>query len=443
MSSSSLDFAPDATIIVMPLHSRLMSGNGNAGGARGISQLKILTELMHSLAFGTNYVQITRTYDVFDVIGSLGTGSFITILLVKEFIDIAGNVLFSGTDIKLDQMEPLLQGGSSAHVSSSEWSIYQWYTIILLIHRGDTPAQQYLNNHIMHMSPFWDQQISNEAIVLDPISISRAYHHSGQSNWVLKLRGEALRPCIRTLAERHVDTIQASGNLADTYSDLGLYTEALILNKEVLRSCNKVLGYRHLRTISATNSLAANYCNLGQLKKVLRLNKEVLKLRKEILGERHPDTISALNNLAVTFYDLGRHSEALVLKEEGLTLRKLILGEHHPETILTSINLANTYSSLGKYHEALVLSEEVLRLRMELMGTRHPETCRARINLAILYRDFGKLSEARGLVNAADAILLETLGAMHPLCQMCRKIKIRLRTAGYWMTAEHFAKRIQ
>jgi patatin-like phospholipase/acyl hydrolase len=46
----------------------------DAGGTRGISQLKILAELMHRLNFEAKEDQVLLPCDVFDMIGGSGSG---------------------------------------------------------------------------------------------------------------------------------------------------------------------------------------------------------------------------------------------------------------------------------------------------------------------------------------------------------------------------------
>ncbi|KIM23352.1 hypothetical protein M408DRAFT_27919 [Serendipita vermifera MAFF 305830] len=75
----------------------------DAGGARGISQLKMLSELMHRLNFGIESEDKSHPCDVFDVVGGIGTGGFIAILLVivglsveqalEEFIELSVTIL--------------------------------------------------------------------------------------------------------------------------------------------------------------------------------------------------------------------------------------------------------------------------------------------------------------------------------------------------------------
>ena len=46
----------------------------DAGGAQSISQLKILAELMHRLNFGATEENKKCPYEVFDMIGGVGSG---------------------------------------------------------------------------------------------------------------------------------------------------------------------------------------------------------------------------------------------------------------------------------------------------------------------------------------------------------------------------------
>ncbi|KIM24511.1 hypothetical protein M408DRAFT_52723, partial [Serendipita vermifera MAFF 305830] len=78
----------------------------DSGGPRGVSQLTILSQLMHRLNHDSHDDKINRPCDVFDMIGGVGSGGFIAILLVifeltaekalDEFIDLCVNILDKG-----------------------------------------------------------------------------------------------------------------------------------------------------------------------------------------------------------------------------------------------------------------------------------------------------------------------------------------------------------
>lgn len=75
----------------------------DAGGSRGVSQLKILAEMMDRLNFEAINDDLDRPCAVFDMIGGVGSGGFVAILLVifglsaeealDEFIDLSVTVL--------------------------------------------------------------------------------------------------------------------------------------------------------------------------------------------------------------------------------------------------------------------------------------------------------------------------------------------------------------
>jgi hypothetical protein len=48
--------------------------SSDAGGTRGVSQLKILAELMHRLNFEVEEDEVLLPRDVFDMIGGSGSG---------------------------------------------------------------------------------------------------------------------------------------------------------------------------------------------------------------------------------------------------------------------------------------------------------------------------------------------------------------------------------
>jgi hypothetical protein len=68
----------------------------------------------------------------------------------------------------------------------------------------------------------------------------------------------------RILGVEHPHTINAMGNLAETYQNLGKYTEAEQLKIQVLEARNRILGVEHPDTIDAVASLAVTYGGLGK-----------------------------------------------------------------------------------------------------------------------------------------------------------------------------------
>jgi tetratricopeptide (TPR) repeat protein len=91
----------------------------------------------------------------------------------------------------------------------------------------------------------------------------------------------------------------------------------------------KTMGERHPDTISTSSNLAATYFALEKYPKAREIQTEVLSLRKQLLGEHHPDTIKASENLAMTCRTLGRLGQARELQEEVLRILGGPPARHH------------------------------------------------------------------------------------------------------------------
>jgi hypothetical protein len=110
--------------------------------------------------------------------------------------------------------------------------------------------------------------------------------------------------------------------------------------------------WRTSPTLWTTGNLANTYRQLGQLNKAAELQGIALEKQKIFLGEGYPDTLYTMGNLANTYRELGQLREAENLGGLALQKQKEILGEEHPDTLLTMGNLVLTYNNLGQLTEA-------------------------------------------------------------------------------------------
>ncbi|KAJ6569819.1 P-loop containing nucleoside triphosphate hydrolase protein [Mycena vulgaris] len=223
------------------------------------------------------------------------------------------------------------------------------------------------------------------------------------------------------LGDDHPDTLEAICLLAQTYNELGQFT-----NAEKLLMRRKILSDSHPETLHAMANLAVTYHRLGKLQTAEELQIVVLDMRRKILGNSHPDTLLAMANLAVTYTDLGKLQEAEELEGMVLDMRRKILGNSHPETLRAMANLAVTYHNLGKLQDAEELKVVVLEMQrnilgdnhrlgeaeellvvafekqMELLGNNHPETVKTMKNLRVTYEKLGKFKEEEDLKKILD-----------------------------------------
>ena len=93
------------------------------------------------------------------------------------------------------------------------------------------------------------------------------------------------------------------------------------MDREVLDLRLEILGRRHLDTISATANLANTLHHRGLLEEAERMKRGGLDLRIEILGRRHADTLEAMDSLACTLYKRDQLEAATNLWQEMTGLR--------------------------------------------------------------------------------------------------------------------------
>ncbi|KAF9040324.1 hypothetical protein BDP27DRAFT_1347492, partial [Rhodocollybia butyracea] len=241
----------------------------------------------------------------------------------------------------------------------------------------------------------------------------------GRYNDALQLEEPVVELSKKVLGEEHPDTLSRIQNLANRYSEVGRYNDAL---------SKKVLGEEHPDTLSRIQNLAGRYSEVGRYNDALHLAEPLVELSKKVLGEEHPDTLSRIQNLANRYSEVGRYNDAVQLAEPLLELSKkyndaLQLAE--PLVELSKKNLAISYSEVGRYNDALQLAEPLVELSKKAMGKEHPDTL-GRIqnlatdilnriqSLAINYSEVGRYNDALQLDRASVELSKKVFGEEHP-----------------------------
>ncbi|KAJ6506444.1 hypothetical protein DFH09DRAFT_282324 [Mycena vulgaris] len=242
----------------------------------------------------------------------------------------------------------------------------------------------------------------------------RLYYFAERLEDAEQLYLEVLEYQRSVLGEDHLDTLNAMGNLALTYTDLGKFQEAEELGVVVLEKQRKILGEDHPDTLWTMGNLASTYGQLGKLQEARELEVVVLEKQRKILGENHLKTLRAMWSLASTYYKQGKLQEAEELEVVVLEKQRKILGEDHPDTLWIMGNLASTYYKLGKLQEAEELEVVVLEKQRKILGEDHSDTLRTMGNLAATCYYLNKFKEAEQLYVELLDRQTALLGADHP-----------------------------
>ena len=183
------------------------------------------------------------------------------------------------------------------------------------------------------------------------------------------------------------------------------------------------------------SNLANSYTSLRRYDDAVALHLETLALRKTHLGPDHPDTVRTLSNLANCYSLLGRYAEALPIREEALAFRKIHLGLDHPDTLNSMWRVASNLIKLDRSAEAVpIIDECIQRAKGRLV---HPILIPDLVDLRL--RHFEKANDAAGCRATAQYFvgqlklpgrwrqLLRACGAVLPCSYMAKQMQ---RTPG-------------
>jgi len=165
----------------------------------------------------------------------------------------------------------------------------------------------------------------------------------------------------------------------------------------------------------AQGNLANSYSVLGRFEQALPLQRDVYLGTLKLSGNQHEETFRAANNYAATLIDLGRHAEAKALLRKMTPVARRVLGESHEitlhsRTIYSQSLYADPDATLDDDREAVTTLEDAERTARRVFGGAHPNMAKIERSLqqarAILHEREGSVKsvcEGIGAMTAGDA----------------------------------------
>ncbi|MCR5120987.1 MAG: tetratricopeptide repeat protein [Ruminococcus sp.] len=245
-------------------------------------------------------------------------------------------------------------------------------------------------------------------------NLSSAYYFLEDFEKSLELDKLAYEQSLRTLGEKHPETLKAMNSLAASYYKTGNIQKESELFEKTYRLRCEVLGEENPYTLQALNNLAVSYSDRGDERKAFELKIKCYELRCKVLGEEHPDTLMTLNNIAISYSEFGDHKKELEIEEKCYELRCRALGEDHPDTLTTLNNLAITYGETGNRRKEAELDEKCYELRRRRLGEDHPDTLMTLNNLAIVMGQLGDHARQAELYKRCFELRAGRFGESHP-----------------------------
>jgi len=244
-------------------------------------------------------------------------------------------------------------------------------------------------------------------------NIANVYSDQGIYEKALNYYEKALSIREKVLGTEHPDTASTYNNIANVYTNQSDYKKALEYYGKALSICEKVLGTEHLYTASTYNNIALVYSNQSDYERALEYYGKALSISERVLGSEHPDTAATYNNMANVYTSQGDYEQALEYYKKSLDIRETVLGSEHPDTASTYNNIANVYSNQGDYEKALEYYKKALDISEKVLGLSHPDTAMMYNNIALVYSDQGDYEKALTYYEKSLAICEAVLGRSH------------------------------
>jgi hypothetical protein len=131
--------------------------------------------------------------------------------------------------------------------------------------------------------------------------------------------------------------------------------------------------------LDAQGNLASTYGELGQLEESLSIERDVYSGHARLNGEEHESTLRAANNYAVSLRDLKRFEETKALLRKTMPVARRVLGENDELTLRMRWNYAQSLykddgATLDDLREAVATLAEIEPTARRVFGSAYPTT---------------------------------------------------------------------
>jgi hypothetical protein len=200
--------------------------------------------------------------------------------------------------------------------------------------------------------------------------------------------------------ERDWNRCYAMTQLGNGLSSAEHDEEALIVKVADL-SMRRRLGDSQGSILVRQGNLANTYSDLGRFEQALPLKRDVYLGTLKLEGEEHGETIREAIGYTSTLIDMQRHAEAKALSRKTTPVARRVLGETHKFTLLMRTNYARALymdpdATLEDLCEAMETLEDLEATARRVLGGSHPLTTDIR-------RDLHKTRERRSAPAKATA----------------------------------------
>jgi tetratricopeptide (TPR) repeat protein len=245
-------------------------------------------------------------------------------------------------------------------------------------------------------------------------TLANLYTKLGRYDEALELQQWTLDTRVRLLGEANSDTLRSFNDMGDLLDKQGKHAEAGDFTRTALEGLRKLLGEDDPLTVIALGNLGGNYRFQGKYDEALPLLLEALERSRRVNGKEHRDTLIRMNVLGFVLVDQGKYAEAEPYWRETYELGRRALGSGDKDTIVWTNNLGGLLGAMGRRAESEALYREAAETSRRVFGVEHPFTLTAQGNVGSSLKAQGRYAEAEPILRETLEIRLRTLGAEHP-----------------------------
>jgi non-specific serine/threonine protein kinase/serine/threonine-protein kinase len=204
------------------------------------------------------------------------------------------------------------------------------------------------------------------------------------------------------------------GTIGNTYTNLGLYTQAQAQLERTLAIQRDTLGPEHVETLRSMCALARVYVLRNQFPQATKLYQQAVDSQLRVLGPEHPDRLAAMQDLGWLIARDGRHAEGEKLVSNALAAERRLLGNEHVNTLLGMNRYASVMGWEGRFADQERILREEVDIRTRVQGRDHPRTLAATRALAGALSEQGRFDQAERLYRDSLESTRKVLGPHHP-----------------------------
>jgi tetratricopeptide (TPR) repeat protein len=248
---------------------------------------------------------------------------------------------------------------------------------------------------------FRDQPLVEEAI---QAAIGEAYRSVDEKRLAAKHLERALELCQAHLGRDHKETIRVMQLLADVYTWIGQFSDAIVMYQQLLENAKTRLESDDRVLLDCMNRLARAYRRAGHWQRAMRLLEQVVKKDEALRGATVAGASDSAHTLAMLYQDAGMYSDCIARLEQVFACR-IRLGSRPDDTPMGMDEHFLSYQRTGRLDEAdrlLRRKLELCRKRMDSIGQKDQARTLEMLSLNLLLQN--RPAEAESMAREAMAL---------------------------------------